>query len=72
MSSEYSNLLVELKESTAVVSINRPDQLNALNIETIDELHKAFETLDKNEEVKVDTNVNILIPVSMLTLKQPA
>jgi enoyl-CoA hydratase len=34
-------------------TINRPNKLNALNIETIDELHHALNVLDNDKEVKV-------------------
>lgn len=37
----------------AIVTINRPKKLNALNQETIKELHDAFEDLQDKAEVKV-------------------
>lgn len=49
----YQNLLVEIKDRTAVVKINRPGKLNALNSVTMNELKNAFEELDKNENVYV-------------------
>ena len=49
----YQNLLIEIKDKIAVVKINRPDKLNALNSITMDELKKAFMELDKNENVYV-------------------
>lgn len=47
----YSNLLVEIKNNTAFVTINRPDKLNALNHQTLVELKNVFEELKNNEEV---------------------
>jgi enoyl-CoA hydratase len=48
----YKNLLTELKDAVAVVSINRPEKLNALNSGTIEELKNIFLEIDKNEMVK--------------------
>jgi enoyl-CoA hydratase len=48
----YENLLVEIENNCAIITINRPKKLNALNIETIDELHEAFKMLDENNSVK--------------------
>ncbi len=50
---EFKNILVEQKENIAVIIINRPSKLNALNKGTIEELHEAFKNLDANAEVKV-------------------
>jgi len=49
----FENILVELKENLAVITINRPTKLNALNKLTIEELHVAFKNLDNNTNVKV-------------------
>ena len=38
---EYKNLLVEISENIATVTIDRPDVLNALNGETIMSLRKC-------------------------------
>ncbi|WP_372792796.1 enoyl-CoA hydratase/isomerase family protein [Lutibacter sp.] len=48
----FENILVELKENLAVITINRPAKLNALNKNTIAELHDAFKALDLNTSVK--------------------
>lgn len=47
----YKNLLCEIKEQTAIVTVNRPDKLNALNAETIDELETVFTELGSNNKV---------------------
>lgn len=39
---EYSNLTLEVQDRIAVLSVNRPDKLNALNEQTIRELGDAF------------------------------
>ncbi|MEY2702935.1 MAG: putative 3-hydroxybutyryl-CoA dehydratase [Bacteroidota bacterium] len=46
------NILIEKEENVAVVTINRPTKLNALNKATIEELHHAFNELDKDKTVK--------------------
>jgi len=49
----YKNLLLEIKNNVAVVTINRPDKLNALNGETINELEDAFSSIKNNPEIFV-------------------
>ncbi len=48
----YNNILFEIKQGTAYVTINRPDQLNALNKETIQELSSAFTSIEENNDLK--------------------
>lgn len=48
----YNNLLVEKEQKIAVVTINRPQSLNALNSETIKELSEAFGNLENDSEVR--------------------
>ena len=48
----FENLIIETENNYAVITINRPKKLNALNIETIEELHDAFEVLDANSSIK--------------------
>ncbi len=43
----YNNIIVEKKENVAVVTMNRPDKLNALNNETIAELEESFYGIKK-------------------------
>jgi enoyl-CoA hydratase len=49
----YKNLLFEIKNHTALVTINRPDKLNALNGQTIDELEDVFKSIKNNDEIFV-------------------
>lgn len=44
----YNNVLVEQKGHIQIITINRPKQLNALNKETIQELHDAMDAADKD------------------------
>jgi enoyl-CoA hydratase len=49
----FENLLIERDEATAVVTINRPKVLNALNTQTLDELRRAILELKQDEGVRV-------------------
>ena len=49
----YQNVLITKEEKIAVVTINRPTKLNALNKETIFELHQVFDELNKDATCKV-------------------
>ncbi len=49
----YQNLIVEKKENVAVVKVNRPDKLNALNELTLDELKEVFVMLRNDDSVSV-------------------
>ncbi len=49
----YQNLLLEQKENVAIVKINRPDKLNALNAATLDELKQMFISLRNDDSVYV-------------------
>jgi enoyl-CoA hydratase len=46
------NILIEKQESIAIVTINRPTKLNALNKATIQELHEAFKSLNEDLSTK--------------------
>lgn len=49
----YQNLLVDIKEKIAIVTINRPDKLNALNHQTLTEIKDAFKKLNSDDNVLV-------------------
>lgn len=50
---KLDNILLENKNGVATITINRPSKLNALNKQTIKELHQAFKEADDNSAVKV-------------------
>ncbi|MCC5923542.1 MAG: enoyl-CoA hydratase/isomerase family protein [Crocinitomicaceae bacterium] len=49
----FENILVSKENKVALVTINRPKQLNALNKVTISELNAALTELDQDNEVRV-------------------
>ena len=50
---KYNNILTETKNGVTTITINRPNKLNALNKQTIEELHTAFEEADIDDQAKV-------------------
>lgn len=48
----YENILVEREDNFAMVTINRPQVLNALSVATIDELLCAVDDLDADEGIR--------------------
>ena len=48
----YNTLKYEVNDGLAVVTVNRPKSLNALNTEVLDELYNCFEAIGKDDEVK--------------------
>ncbi len=48
----YESLLTSNEEGIFTVTINRPDKLNALNKNVLDELEKVFEEVYVNEAIK--------------------
>ena len=47
------NVLYEVKDHTAVITINRPDALNALNLDVLGELDSALSQAENNEDVYI-------------------
>ena len=52
MTMSYQNLLIEIKDGIAVVTVNRPDKMNALNDRTMEELDSAFAALAADPAVR--------------------
>ena len=50
---KYNNVLFETDNGITTITINRPNKLNALNRETINELHDAFEIAEADSNIKV-------------------
>jgi enoyl-CoA hydratase len=50
---DYKNLLFKKEGHIGILSINRPDALNALNSEVLDELDKAMDELKEDEDIHV-------------------
>ena len=49
----YQNILSEYNDGITYITINRPNKLNALNRDTINELNQAFKVADKDKNTKV-------------------
>lgn len=47
------NLLIDIENETALVKINRPEVLNALNTQTLKELNEAFSDIKNRKDIKV-------------------
>jgi len=49
----YENILLKKAERTAIITINRPESLNALNALTIKEISAALDEMEADDEVRV-------------------
>ncbi|MGM9440646.1 enoyl-CoA hydratase [Streptomyces murinus] len=50
MSTEYETIRVERKDRTALLTLDRPEALNALNLQVMNEVVAATEALDRDPE----------------------
>lgn len=48
----YSNIKYEVKDKLAVITVNRPQALNALNMDVLDEMTDAFTAIRTDQEVQ--------------------
>lgn len=48
----YETLRFEKRNSIGYVTVSRPEKLNALNHQVIEELHDCLQILQKDEEVR--------------------
>ena len=49
---DYNNIILEINNKISYININRPDQLNALNSETIKELNHAIIYSEENKNIR--------------------
>jgi len=49
----YQNLLIEIENKIAVVTLNRPQALNALNKDLLNEISSFLDEAEKNREIRV-------------------
>jgi enoyl-CoA hydratase len=52
-SMKYTNIIIEKKDGIGTIKINRPQVLNALNKDTINELSRAVDELEQDKTIKV-------------------
>ncbi|RMD50475.1 MAG: enoyl-CoA hydratase [Ignavibacteria bacterium] len=50
---KFENLIYEVKEKVALITINRPEKLNALNFKTLEELDSVLTSIKTDELVNV-------------------
>ena len=49
----YEHLMMEVKGQTAIVSINNPKSLNALNSATLAELNTCLADMEQSKDIRV-------------------
>ena len=50
-STTYENILVETRGNVGLITLNRPDALNALNAALIEDLYKALEAFEADDNI---------------------
>jgi enoyl-CoA hydratase len=50
---DFENLLVDVDGAVATLTLNRPEQLNALSVGLLDDLHTALRELNPGDDVRV-------------------
>ncbi|HHC29000.1 MAG TPA: enoyl-CoA hydratase, partial [Rhodobacterales bacterium] len=49
----YKNIIVEIEDNICLIRLDRPEAMNALNLELLDEVGTALSEGQKNEKVRV-------------------
>lgn len=50
---EYRNILFEVRDDVGLLTFNRPEVLNALNLDTLEELDHAIHRVEKEDAIRV-------------------
>ncbi|HOV85603.1 MAG TPA: enoyl-CoA hydratase-related protein [Syntrophobacteraceae bacterium] len=50
---EYANVLFEIRDGVGILTFNRPKALNALNVETLEELNDVLDRVREDDAVRV-------------------
>ena len=50
---DYETIIVEKKEGIGKITLNRPEKLNAINMQMLDDLDRALTELEQDEKVQV-------------------
>ncbi|HWI47081.1 MAG TPA: enoyl-CoA hydratase-related protein, partial [Rummeliibacillus sp.] len=50
---DFTNIIAEQEKKIGFIKINRPDQRNALNLETLHEIEKALDEWRVNQDIRV-------------------
>jgi enoyl-CoA hydratase len=50
---EFNTLLFSIENSIAIITVNRPDKMNALNKDVIADLSNAFDEVYTNKEIRL-------------------
>lgn len=50
---KYKSILVEKKADIGIITLNRPEKLNAINLTMKREIHQALSELEKDDDVRV-------------------
>src|SRR5688572_28802937 len=48
----YETIIVEIEDEVALIRLNRPEALNALNATLLDELSSALSDADRNDKIR--------------------